>query len=125
MDKVIERLGDDAMILETIKRDGRIEMIATDDSPTTSLQSPRVDVSDTTELAFASAAANRLTAVDGGLQAGIPQTKKADRLDLNIGATTAFTDLLDQQMVETVKGAQYDRPSDRSDGKHLITNGYS
>ena len=115
MDKVIERLGDDAMILETIKRDGRIEMIATDDSPTTSLQSPRVDVSDTTELAFASAAANRLTAVDGGLQAGIPQTKKADRLDLNIGATTAFTDLLDQQMVETVKArSSTDHLTDRT-----------
>ena len=32
MDKIVERLGDDAMILETIKRDGRIEMIATDDT---------------------------------------------------------------------------------------------
>ena len=31
MDKIVERLGEDAMILETIKRNGRIEMIATND----------------------------------------------------------------------------------------------
>ena len=30
MDKIVERLGDDALILETVKRNGRIEMIATD-----------------------------------------------------------------------------------------------
>ena len=37
MDKIVERLGEDALILETVKRNGRIEMIATDDpedSPT-------------------------------------------------------------------------------------------
>ena len=102
MDKIVERLGDDAMILETIKRDGRIEMIATDDSPTTSLPSPRAKVPDEAELAFTGVSANRLSAVDGG-QAGMPQAQKVDGLDVNIGATTAFTDLLDQQMVETVK----------------------
>ena len=31
MDKIVERLGEDALILETVKRNGRIEMIATDD----------------------------------------------------------------------------------------------
>ena len=31
MDKIVERLGDDALILETVKRNGRIEMVATDD----------------------------------------------------------------------------------------------
>lgn len=102
MDKIVERLGDDAMILETIKRDGRIEMIATDDSPTTSLPSPRAKVPDEAELAFTGVSANRLSAVDGG-RAGMPQPQKVDGLDVNIGATTAFTDLLDQQMVETVK----------------------
>ena len=102
MDKIVERLGDDAMILETIKRDGRIEMIATDDSPTTSLPSPRAKVPDEAELAFTGVSANRLSAVDGG-RAGMPQAQKVDGLDVNIGATTAFTDLLDQQMVETVK----------------------
>ena len=102
MDKIVERLGDDAMILETIKRDGRIEMIATDDSPTTSLPSPRAKVPDDAELAFTGVSANRLSAVDGG-RAGMPQAQKVDGLDVNIGATTAFTDLLDQQMVETVK----------------------
>ena len=30
MDKIVERLGEDALILETVKRNGRIEMIATD-----------------------------------------------------------------------------------------------
>ena len=102
MDKIVERLGDDAMILETIKRDGRIEMIATDDSPTTSLPSPRAKVPDEAELAFTGVSANRLSAVDGG-RAGMPQAQKVDSLDVNIGSTTAFTDLLDQQMVETVK----------------------
>ena len=102
MDKIVERLGDDAMILETIKRDGRIEMIATDDSPTTSLPSPRAKVPDEAELAFTGVSANRLSAVDGG-RAGMPQAQKVDGLDVNIGATTAFTDLLDQQMVEMVK----------------------
>ena len=102
MDKIVERLGDDAMILETIKRDGRIEMIATDDSPTTSLPSPPAKVPDDAELAFTGVSANRLSAVDGGW-AGMPQAQKVDGLDVNIGATTAFTDLLDQQMVETVK----------------------
>lgn len=102
MDKIVERLGDDAMILETIKRDGRIEMIATDDSPTTSLPSPRAKVPDEAELAFTGVSANRLSAVDGG-RAGMPQPQKVESLDVNIGATTAFTDLLDQQMVETVK----------------------
>ena len=29
MDKIVERLGEDALILETVKRNGRIEMIAT------------------------------------------------------------------------------------------------
>ena len=38
MDKIVERLGDDALILETIKRDGRIEMVATDDSDSTPRQ---------------------------------------------------------------------------------------
>ena len=102
MDKIVERLGDDAMILETIKRDGRIEMIATDDSSTSSLPSPRAEVPDEAELTFTGVSANRLSAVDGG-RAGMPQAQKVDSLDVNIGATTAFTDLLDQQMVETVK----------------------
>ena len=31
MDKIVERLGDDALILETVKRNGRIEMVATND----------------------------------------------------------------------------------------------
>ena len=30
MDKIVESLGEDALILETVKRNGRIEMIATD-----------------------------------------------------------------------------------------------
>ena len=30
MDKIVERLGEDALILETVKRNGKIEMIATD-----------------------------------------------------------------------------------------------
>lgn len=112
MDKIIERLGDDAMILETIKRDGRIEMIATDDTAPAPLPSPRGDIPDEAELAFANRpangrsadglSANGLSAVEGGLT-GIPQSKPVNGLDVNIGASTAFTDLLDQQMVETIK----------------------
>ena len=107
MDKIVERLGDDAMILETIKRDGRIEMIATDDTGHTPLPSPRGDMPDEAELAFAKRpvngrSANGLSAVEGG-HTGIPQSKPVGGLDVNIGASTAFTDLLDQQMVETIK----------------------
>ncbi len=31
MDEIVSRLGSDAMIIDTIKRNGKIEMIATDD----------------------------------------------------------------------------------------------
>ena len=107
MDKIVERLGDDAMILETIKRDGRIEMIATDDTAPAPLPSRRSDVPDEAELAFANQpangrSANGLSTLEGG-RIGIPQSKPVDGLDVNIGASTAFTDLLDQQMVETIK----------------------
>ena len=38
MDKIVERLGEDALILETVKRNGRIEMIATDSVEETETQ---------------------------------------------------------------------------------------
>ena len=43
MDKIVERLGEDAMILETIKRNGRIEMIATNDPDEQPAPMPRKD----------------------------------------------------------------------------------
>jgi flagellar biosynthesis GTPase FlhF len=75
MDKIVERLGEDALILETVKRNGRIEMIATDDP----------------EDAPAPPAAETPTAA-----AHAP-------LDLEIGAGAAFTDLFDQQMISRVR----------------------
>ena len=40
MDKIVERLGEDALILETVKRNGRIEMIATDSAEETETPVP-------------------------------------------------------------------------------------
>ena len=76
MDKIVERLGEDALILETVKRNGRIEMIATnnaDDAPAPEAQTSR-------------------PAVD--LHPG---------LNIEIGGGSGFTDLFDQQMINTVR----------------------
>jgi len=75
MDKIVERLGEDALILETVKRNGRIEMIATDD-PEDAPAPP--------------------TAEQPAPTAHAP-------LDLEIGAGAAFTDLFDQQMINRVR----------------------
>ena len=74
MDKIVERLGEDALILETVKRNGRIEMIATDD-PEDASAPPAEE------------------------QAAAPRAP----LDLEIGAGSAFTDLFDQQMIKRVR----------------------
>ena len=76
MDKIVERLGEDALILETVKRNGRIEMIATDD--------PQDDPASPKPSEPATAA---------------PRPP----LDLEIGAGSAFTDLFDQQMIKRVR----------------------
>ena len=76
MDKIVERLGEDALILETVKRNGRIEMIATDD-----LQ----DSPASTKPSEPATTAPRAP------------------LDLEIGAGSAFTDLFDQQMIKRVR----------------------
>ncbi|MEC8673898.1 MAG: hypothetical protein VXY13_09150 [Pseudomonadota bacterium] len=78
MDKIVERLGEDALILETVKRNGRIEMVATDtaeeaDAPEPAAPAPRP--------------------ADDGLSG----------LNIEIGAGNAFTDLFDQQMIESVR----------------------
>ena len=76
MDKIVERLGEDALILETVKRNGRIEMIATDepqDSPASMKPSEPAT------------------------------TAPRAPLDLEIGAGSAFTDLFDQQMIKRVR----------------------
>ena len=80
MDKIVERLGEDALILETVKRNGRIEMIATDDPD--DAPSPLTPSHD-----------------DPAEQ---EQTPRAP-LNLEIGSTTAFTDLFDQQMINRVR----------------------
>ncbi len=77
MDKIVERLGEDALILETVKRNGRIEMIATD-----SVEEP--------EAPAAAAATPRQ-----------PDEELA-RLNIEIGGG-GFTDLFDQQMINTVR----------------------
>ena len=78
MDKIVERLGEDAMILETVKRNGRIEMIATDSVEENETPAP-------------AAATTRS-------KAEVPQG-----LNIEIGSASGFTDLFDQQMISTVK----------------------
>lgn len=78
MDKIVERLGDDALILETVKRNGRIEMIATD------------SVED--------AAAKEPTIVSPH-----PESGALSGLNIEIGSSAGFTDLFDQQMINSVR----------------------
>jgi len=78
MDKIVERLGADALILETVKRNGRIEMIATD------------NVEDAPAPQSAEKPAQ-------------PAAKEAPGLDIEIGGGAGFTDLFDQQMINTVR----------------------
>ena len=78
MDKIVERLGDDALILETVKRNGRIEMIATDSVEDAAAKEPAI-VSPHPE---------------GGALSG---------LNIEIGSNAGFTDLFDQQMINTVR----------------------
>ena len=76
MDKIVERLGEDALILETVKRNGRIEMIATDSAE---------------ESEAPAAAAPR------------PAAEAPSGLNIDIGGASGFTDLFDQQMIDTVR----------------------
>ena len=78
MDKIVERLGDDALILETVKRNGRIEMIATD----------------SVEGAEAKEPATVSPRSESGALSG---------LNIEIGSSAGFTDLFDQQMINTVR----------------------
>ena len=71
MDKIVERLGEDALILETVKRNGRIEMIATDSAEETETQVP----------------------VTGATQTS---AKAAPAVNIEIGSEAGFTDLFDQ-----------------------------
>ena len=77
MDKIVERLGEDALILETVKRNGRIEMVATDDS--------NENVAEQVTLPTKNP----------------PEDGKIGGLDIRIGAN-GFTDLFDQQMINSV-----------------------
>ncbi len=78
MDKIVERLGDDALILETVKRNGRIEMIATDS----------VEDAEAKEPAPVSPR---------------PESGALSGLNIEIGSSAGFTDLFDQQMINTVR----------------------
>ncbi len=77
MDKIVERLGEDALILETVKRNGRIEMVATDDSNEHVAEQVTLPTKNT------------------------PEDGKIGGLDIRIGANE-FTDLFDQQMINSV-----------------------
>ena len=81
MDKIVERLGEDALILETVKRNGRIEMIATDSVEETEAPAPVAPV----------ASAPR------------PEIDGLSALNIEIGGGSGFTDLFDQQMINTVR----------------------
>ena len=87
MDKIVERLGEDALILETVKRNGRIEMIATDDPEDAPIP-----------LAL-------------GRSSDAEEAVQREPLDLEIGSTTAFTDLFDQQMINRVRRREDDNTS--------------
>jgi len=78
MDKIVERLGEDALILETVKRNGRIEMIATDSVEETEAPKPVPS-------------------------APRPKTDGLSALNIEIGGRSGFTDLFDQQMINTVR----------------------
>ena len=78
MDKIVERLGDDALILETVKRNGRIEMIATD------------SVEDA-------------VAKEPAIVSPHPESGALSGLNIEIGSSAGFTDLFDQQMINTVR----------------------
>ena len=103
MDKIVERLGEDALILETVKRNGRIEMIATDDPE----DSPTPE------------------------ESGELVPKMPGLLDLEIGGGSAFTDLFDQQMIKRVRDRDsahisaaenlVGRASEASDNLELLT----
>ena len=103
MDKIVERLGEDALILETVKRNGRIEMIATDDPQ----DSPSPE------------------------ESSEPAARTPGRLDLEIGGGSAFTDLFDQQMIKRVRDRDsahvsaaenlVGRASEASDNLELLT----
>ena len=107
MDKIVERLGEDAMILETIKRNGRIEMIATnepDEQPAPILRKDKPTIQPVMDGATSII---RDTAMP---------SDAAPCLKLEIGATTKFTDLFDQQMISAVRN----RPAgDSSAADHL------
>ena len=81
MDKIVERLGEDALILETVKRNGRIEMIATDSVEETEALAPVPPV----------ASAPR------------PEIEGLSALNIEIGGGSGFTDLFDQQMINAVR----------------------
>ena len=83
MDKIVERLGEDALILETVKRNGKIEMIATDSVDDAKPMEP---------------AAVRYTR---GTLSG---------LNIEIGGG-GFTDLFDQQMINVVRDPAMLRPA--------------
>ena len=78
MDKIVERLGDDALILETVKRNGRIEMIASDSVEDAAAKEPAI-------------------------VSPHPESGALSGLNIEIGSSAGFTDLFDQQMINTVR----------------------
>ena len=95
MDKIVERLGNDALILETVKRDGRIEMVATDGAEEAPAPAPKA----------------RLPMLE------VPPSDQAPtELDVEVGGDSPFTDLFDQQMIRAVR----DRTGGGSTSEHLI-----
>ena len=78
MDKIVERLGEDALILETVKRNGRIEMIATDSIDETEAPGPAVAPTE-------------------------PKSAGVSGLNIEVGGGSGFTDLFDQQMINKVR----------------------
>jgi len=78
MDKIVERLGEDALILETVKRNGRIEMIATD-------------------------SAEEVAAPEPDAATARPAGDMPSGLNIEIGGGAGFTDLFDQQMINKVR----------------------
>ena len=98
MDKIVERLGHDALILETVKRNGRIEMIASDDIEKTE-------------------------AVEKSIPTDASTMKNLSGVNIEIGNGAGFTDIFDQQMINTIRERGQRSSSLESESfDHQVTN---
>jgi|SaaInl3SG_22_DNA_1037383.scaffolds.fasta_scaffold05311_4 flagellar biosynthesis GTPase FlhF len=108
MDEIVAKLGTDAMIIETVKRNGRIEMVATDDpndQPKAKRPAKREDdamiaaFAKAREQAHANGHGAPLGVIDGDANSTLQML--ADRPVPNDDDIASFTNIFDQQMLAT------------------------